>query len=290
MDHPKFTVVTPSFNQGAYIARTIESVLSQQYPNIEYIVIDGGSTDNTVEVIKKYQRHLTYWVSEPDRGQSHAINKGMSRATGEYLTWLNSDDWYLPDALRTMSEMFAADPEVGMVVGAGRIVDIAGKQVYRKAPDENIKLESLYGWLQGGDFMQPSSAFRAGAWQSAGGLDEDIHIALDVDLWLRMARAGTRFATTPQMLSEALSHSEAKTTAFEDLMQLDCAIVIIKNGGEHAVRKRLEKMVNQLSWYRRNYELIVNNPAIKLLQPIVKRFAKPGGYWQDKVPPWVKEK
>lgn len=288
MDTPRFTVVTPSFNQGAFIEKTIDSVLSQGHPNLEYIIIDGGSKDNTVEVIKKYERHLTYWVSEPDRGQSHAINKGMARATGAYLTWLNSDDWYLAGALATMSEMFAADPEAGMVVGAGRIVDQQGKQVYYKAPTEQIGVESLHGWLKEGNFMQPSSAFRATAWQNAGGVDEAVHIAMDLDLWLRMAKAGVRFATTRQLLSEALSHPDAKTTAFEDLMRLDCAIVVVRHGGEHAVRPYLEDMVNRYSWYRRNYEIIVNHPLMRVLRPLVKRISSAGNYWQAEVPPWVK--
>lgn len=289
MDQPKFSVITPSFNQGAYIEKTIDSVLSQCHKNLDFIIIDGGSTDNTIEVIRKHARHLTYWVSEPDRGQSHAINKGMSRATGAYVTWLNSDDWYMPDALKTMSDLFAANPEAGVVVGTGRIVDIAGKEIYHKEPTAEITLESLYGWLQGGDFMQPSSAFRAAAWHGVGGLDERIHIALDVDLWLRMAKAGTRFVTTRQLLSEALSHPDAKTTAFEDLMRLDCAMVVSKHGGEHFVRQRLEEMINQLTWYRRNYESVVNNPVLKLLRPLIKRLSKPGEYWEEKVPPWVKE-
>lgn len=283
-----FSVITPSFNQGAYIERTIDSVLSQGYPDLELIIIDGGSTDETVNVIKKYERHLTYWVSERDRGQCHAINKGMRRATGEFRTWLNSDDWYLPDTLRTMTEMFAADPAVGVVVGAGQIVDPKGRLLYHKEPTAEITTESLFRWLQGGDFMQPSSAFRASAWDAVGGLDEGIHIALDVDLWLRMAKAGIRFGTTNVMFSGALSHPGAKTTAFEDLMRLDCDIVVIQHGGAAAVRQRLENMVNQLSWYAKNYETLVNHPAIKLLRPWVKRLSREGNYWSASVPPWVK--
>lgn len=289
MDQPKFTVVTPSFNQGSYIEKTIDSVLSQNYPNLEFIIIDGGSKDNTVEVIKKYERHLSYWVSEPDSGQSDAINKGMARATGEYLTWLNSDDWYLPDALNSMSQILSAAPSAGLVAGAGRVVDMRGKELYAKEPTTEITIETLYGWLSGGNFMQPSSAFRAEAWRAVGGLDESIHIAMDLDLWIRLAKAGYPVVTTRRMLSEALSHPDAKTTAFEDLMRLDCALVIIRHGGEHVVRKTLENIINQFSWYRRNYEAIVGNPLLKVLLPLIKRFSGPGDYWQQKVPPWVKD-
>jgi glycosyltransferase involved in cell wall biosynthesis len=288
MNNPKFTVVTPTYNQGEYIEKTIDSVLSQGYPNLEFIIIDGGSKDNTVEIIKKYERHLAYWVSEPDRGQSHAINKGMAKATGDYLTWLNSDDWYLPGALDQMKGLFQANPDAGMVVGAGRIVDLMGKEVYYISPKSDITLESLYSWMRGGDFLQPASAFTKSAWGSVGQIDEQVHIALDVDLWLRMAKAGTKFVTTDVLISEALSHPHAKTTAFEDLMRLDCALVIIRHGGEHAVRKTLEDMITRYSWYRRNYDAVVGNPIIKFLQPLVKRFSKPGEYWNDFVPPWIK--
>lgn len=289
MEYPKFTVVTPTYNQGQFIEKTIDSVLSQGYPNLEFIIIDGGSKDNTVEIIKKYEHHLAYWVSEPDRGQSHAINKGMAKATGDYLTWLNSDDWYLPGALHHMNKLFAAHPEAGMVVGEGRIVDQTGKEVLYISPTQEITLESLYRWLLGGNFLQPSSAYTRSAWVAAGQIDEGIHIALDLDLWLRMAKAGVKFVTTDALLSEALSHPQAKTTAFEDLMRLDCALVIIRHGGEHVVRKTLEGMITRYSWYRRNYEAIVSNPLLKMLRPIVKRFAKPGEYWNDLVPPWVKK-
>src|SRR5437016_7897009 len=121
--YPKISVVTPSYNQGSYLEKTILSVLNQEYPNIEYIVIDGGSTDNSLDIIKKYEKHLKYWVSEPDRGQSNAINKGFSHATGDLLTWLSSDDYYMPGALWALATMAMAHREASVFVGAGRIID-----------------------------------------------------------------------------------------------------------------------------------------------------------------------
>lgn len=289
MNYPKFTVVTPTYNQGPFIEKAIDSVLSQGYPNLEYIIVDGGSKDNTVDLIKKYEKHLAYWVSESDRGQSHAINKGMAKATGDYLTWLNSDDWYVEDALNKMREVFYLNPAAGVVVGVGRIVDTKGKEVFYISPDKKITLESLYSWMLGGNFLQPASAFTRDAWNTVGNIDERVHFALDLELWLRMAKVGIKFASTEALLAEALSHPQAKTTAFEDLMQLDCALVIIRHGGEDLVRKTLEDLVTRYSWYRRNYEVIVGNPILKLLRPLIKRFSKPGYYWSDFVPPWVKD-
>src|SRR5258707_6129118 len=119
---PRISVVTPSFNQGAYLERTICSVLDQKYPNLEYLVIDGGSTDESVEIIKRYERHLTYWVSEPDTGQSNAINKGFARTTGTILAWLNSDDRYLPETLGAVAAAAAAHPDADVFVGTGELV------------------------------------------------------------------------------------------------------------------------------------------------------------------------
>lgn len=285
---PKFTVVTPSFNQGAYIERTIDSVLSQGYPNLEYIIVDGGSTDGSVDVIRKYERHLAHWVSERDRGQSDAINKGLARAQGAYLTWLNSDDWYVDGALATMAEMFRSQPDADVVVGAGRIVDPTGREVYAKTPAQVIDTELLYEWLSGGDFMQPSSAFRARAWQAVGGLDPSIHIALDVDLWLRMSLQGCRFATTDRLLSEALSHPAAKTTAYEDLMRLDCSMVVIKHGGERAARAEMERVFKLYRYYRSSYREMADNPLTSAVHRIAKRLWRRRTANTATPPPWQK--
>ena len=288
MNYPKFSIVTPSYNQGDFIEKTIDSVLSQGYPNLEFIIIDGGSKDKTVEVIKKYEKYLTYWVSEPDRGQSHAINKGMEVATGDYLTWLNSDDWYLPGSVMHMCELFMATQDAGMVVGTGDIVDGQGRVVFHVPAPKEITLQSLYNWMRGGNFMQPSSAFSRQAWNAVGPIDENVHIAMDLDLWLKMALRGIKFVTTETMLSLALSHPNAKTTAYESLMTVDCALIISKHGGIAYAHKPLDEMAAQFEWLRSNYEIIVNNPVLKLLRPVIKRFSKEGGYWRETVPPWVK--
>lgn len=116
-EYPKISIVTPSYNQGSYLEETILSVLNQKYPNLEYIIIDGGSTDSSVEIIKKYASYLSYWVSEKDSGQSEALNKGFNRASGEIIAWLNSDDLYCENTLHIIAEKFMEHPEVGIVYG-----------------------------------------------------------------------------------------------------------------------------------------------------------------------------
>ncbi len=237
--------MTPSYNQGPFLEATIESVLSQNYPELEYFVIDGNSTDDSVSIIKRYSDRLSDWVSEPDRGQSHAINKGFARATGEILGWLNSDDRLEPGALMAVAEEARRLPEVGAFVGEGQIVDAAGKVVYYKRPGD-LSFDGMCRWLEGGDFMQPSCFFRRTAWEACGPLDETIHIALDVDLWLRMARA-VRFSGMDRLLSTSLRHKDAKTEAYRDEMVADAITVIIRAGGQAAIRRRLVDMVRAAS-------------------------------------------
>src|SRR3990172_6415995 len=285
--YPLVSIVTPSYNQGKYLERTIQSVLEQNYPNLEYIIIDGGSTDESVETIKKYERFLKYWVSEPDRGQSHAINKGFKHATGDLLTWLNSDDIYMPGALHKLAELAADNPQASVFVGAGRIVNADGQVSYYKEPNTEIDIETLYQWMSGGNVMQPSALFRREDWEKAGPVDETLHIAFDLDLWLRMAKQGCRYISTPELLSTALGHNEAKTQLFAHWMTIDLAIVIMRHGGKDAaVRPHLEDMARRLSMYEPNFAKIINHPLYKLLMPVLKLFIKPAVRWRDTLPQW----
>lgn len=293
MNQPKFTVVTPTFNQGQFIEKTIDSVLSQGYPNLEFIIIDGGSKDETVNVIGRYERHLAYWVSEPDRGQSHAINKGMSHATGTYVTWLNSDDWYVNDALHALADLFQSNPACSVAVGRGQIVNSAGELLADKTPPENIDFEWISKWLMGNYFMQPSCAFTREAWTQSGGLNEDIHMAMDLDLWLKFAEKGGSFARTEKLLSISLSHANAKTTAFINESLLDAARVIAAHGKTDGYEAFIARILEQekalkhrLSWYERNYRLIAKSRLLKLIHPVIKRFSSEDEYWQREVPPW----
>src|SRR5262245_26949587 len=182
---PLISVVTPSLNQGEFIEETIRSVLLQGYPKLEYFIIDGGSTDGSLEVIKKYEAWLTYWVSEPDRGQSHAINKGWQRACGVILAWLNSDDTYNPGALRSAVERFRHNPAVGMVYSDMNYIDVSSNVTYRlrSQPYQFHKL------LLDNYVTQSTVFVRREVLDAVGFLDESLHLVMDQELWLRIGRA-----------------------------------------------------------------------------------------------------
>lgn len=180
---PLVTVVTPSYNQGRFIEETILSVLGQDYPNIEYLVIDGGSTDNTLDILSKYEDSLC-WVSEPDRGQSHAINKGFKRAQGEILCWLNSDDFFEPGAITAAVDKFIQDTDVMMVYGEGNLVNENGELISIFPYTRSFDLWALTYQLD--YILQPSTFFRKVALQQVDYLNEDLHWCMDWDLWIRI--------------------------------------------------------------------------------------------------------
>ncbi len=184
--NPLVTIVTPSLNQGPFIGPTIESVLSQDYPNIEYLVMDGGSTDETVEILKSYGDRLQ-WVSERDRGQSHALNKGFQRAKGEILGWINSDDVLLPGAVTHAVEAFRKDPGLGMVYGEGFILDEDGAVRCPFPYSEPFDLWRLVCYWD--SILQQSVYMRKSALEAIGWVDESIHWGMDWDVFIRMAKA-----------------------------------------------------------------------------------------------------
>jgi glycosyltransferase involved in cell wall biosynthesis len=194
---PSVSIVTPSFGQAAYIEATIRSVLEQDYPRLEYMVVDGGSTDGTIEVLRRYEPRLR-WISEPDRGQADAIMKGFSRAGGEILAWLNSDDTYAPGAIAAAAGYFAEHPQVGVVYGNADFIDAAGGRIGRC---QHVEPFSRHRLLHYSDFIvQPAVFFRRSVFESVGGLDRSLCWAMDYDLWLKLSER-TQFAFIGQVLA-----------------------------------------------------------------------------------------
>jgi glycosyltransferase involved in cell wall biosynthesis len=203
---PRISIVTPSYNQGAFIEETIRSVLLQGYPNLEYIVIDGGSTDQTVDVIRRYQKWLTCWISEKDCGQAHAVNKGLARVTGDLFNWINSDDSLLPGALAAVG---GASPRDEAIAGAVLNIGSGGSRII-----ENKVLSPAK--LIGGDieasYHQPGLWLRPGRIASVGGIDESLHYAFDFDLTLRYLAKYPELIYLPQILASFRLHETSKTT------------------------------------------------------------------------------
>lgn len=208
-DLPLVSIVTPSFNQAQFIEATISSVLAQDYPRIEYIVADGGSTDGTLEILRRYGDRIT-WLSEPDRGQSHAINKGFSRARGEILAWLNSDDTYLPQAVSTAVKHLTAHPACAMVYGEGYCIDEAGRVTGRFPATRPFDLWQL---VYVSDFiLQQTVFFRREAVEAVGGLDESLNWAMDWDLFIRIGKL-FQVDCLPQYMANLREYRSAKTAS-----------------------------------------------------------------------------
>jgi len=190
---PRISIITPSLNQAGFIEQTISSVLGQGYQNLEYIIIDGGSTDGTVDLIRKYESRLAYWVSEKDGGQSNAINKGLKRATGDIIAYINSDDYYLEGAFERVASAYRDNPGVDLWHGRCRIVDQRGAQV-----DEQIgsikrydEILDLWGvWWKRRNFVQPEVFWTRRIGEKVGAFREDLHLVMDYEYWLRILSAG----------------------------------------------------------------------------------------------------
>ncbi|GER79044.1 MAG: glycosyltransferase family 2 protein [Anaerolineales bacterium] len=202
------SIVIPSFNQVSYLETTLLSVLGQDYPRVETIVMDGGSTDGSVDVIRSYEKRLAYWVSEKDAGQADAINKGMARARGEIVAWLNSDDYYLPGAVRAALRAFERNPDALLVYGNMLAVDERG-QTINSFRFKQLTFEDLLSFQIIG---QPAVFMRRAAFERAGGLDLSYHFLLDHHLWIRIAAQG-RILHVPQTWAAARYHAEAKNRA-----------------------------------------------------------------------------
>jgi len=207
----KVSIITPSFNQGKFITRTLKSVRQQKdtlskYISIEHVVYDGGSTDNTLEILRSFKDNIK-WVSEPDKGQTHAVNKGLQNTNGEIIGWLNSDDVYYPGAIAKVVEFFADNPEIDVVYGMARHIDIYDK-VINSYPTADFSIENL---LNGCFICQPALFFRRRVLTMTGLLDESLHYCMDYDFWVRMALCGIKFGYLQEPLAGSRLYPQNKT-------------------------------------------------------------------------------
>ena len=204
----KISVVTPSYNQGAYLEATLRSLLEQNYADLELIVIDGGSTDQSVEIIRQYEARLSHWESAKDRGQSHALNKGFAHVHGEIWTWLNSDDLLEIGVLQKIADTFRQNPEVGVVYGDCVYVAQDGETVIEKFSGEPY---SRVRHLAHRFIAQPSCFFRTSMVPPA--VREELNYCMDYDLWLRLAERGVKFHYVPEVFSRYRLHDESKSVS-----------------------------------------------------------------------------
>lgn len=202
------SIITPSFNQAAFLQQTLNSVLQQDHHDLEYLVVDGGSRDGSVDIIRQSASRLAWWVSEPDSGQADAINKALAHARGEVVAWLNSDDYYLPGTVRAAARVFQVHPDAVLVYGNMLAVDeanrITNKLVYQQVSLEDLMCFRIIG--------QPAAFIRRSALEAVGGLDTSLHMLLDHQLWIRLATVG-RMIYVGETWAAARYHPRAKNRA-----------------------------------------------------------------------------
>jgi GT2 family glycosyltransferase len=237
MPLPSISIVVPNFNGAKTLRGTLDSLLEQAYPELEILVVDGGSTDDSVAIIREYEPYLAWWISEKDRGQSDALNKGFARATGEVVNWLCSDDLLLPGALAKVGGLFAEDPSIDAVVGATEFRFLTDGRVERQTPNAaHFRLLPIFC-----PFAQPSGFFRRRLFEEVGRLDDSLHYTMDLDLWTRFQRRGCRWKVIPDVLSVAQMTGDNKMST--------CGPKFVKES-ERIYRRYVNEPISLMFWQR----------------------------------------
>ncbi|MGQ9864907.1 MAG: glycosyltransferase family 2 protein [Pseudanabaenaceae cyanobacterium] len=249
---PRISIVTPSYNQGQFIEETIRSVLLQGYPNLEYIIIDGGSTDNSVEIIEKYSLWLDYWVSERDNGQSHAINKGLARCTGIWFTWVNSDDFLELDTLSLVA-MLGKDHDVV----AGSVRNFGAGFPDKLITNRNLKAENLILSKENSTYHQPAIWLKPKLIKECGGIDEKFQYAFDWDLMIRYLTLNPRVQYTDRLLCHFRLHNHSKTVSQQAMFHFEDLQILQKLSQNPRLEKWCDYKLRQFSWWQRIEELVV---------------------------------
>lgn len=207
---PTVSYVVISYNQGCFLEQAIKSILDQNYPHLELILVDGGSTDNSLDIINKYEEHFAWWVSEPDASPEQAINKGFAHATGKYINFLPSDDILMPEALRKMVEFLESNPECDGIFGNCRLIDSRGQRITDRKEVPFDRKITLYAFNH---ICQATGLFRRDTIERMGGIREDLYYPTDMELWLRMDSHGCRFGFIEDILAGFRFHAESKSTS-----------------------------------------------------------------------------
>ncbi|MBW6473433.1 MAG: glycosyltransferase [Anaerolineaceae bacterium] len=249
---PLVSIVTPSFNQGKYLERTILSVLNQDYPNIEYIVMDGNSSDNSLDILHKYSHRIAYWQSEKDNGQTDAINQGFQNAHGHIYAWLNSDDTYEPHAISQVVDFFSKHPEVGMIYGDCHFIDAEDRVVGKFNAQQTDYQKLRTGFVH---IPQQATFWRADLWKQVAPLDSSIYFAMDYDLWLRLAKI-SKIVYVPKLWANFRLHGDTKTISEDDRCWPDMLKIHYRDGGKwwHSIvlKYYIRKLVAPYIKYKRS--------------------------------------
>ena len=260
----RFSVVIPTLNQAETIEDTLQSIFDQDYDNVEIIVADGGSSDGTLALLERYRPQLARVIEGPDRGQSDAINKGFAAASGDIFCWLNSDDYFLPGALRRVADRFASDSAVRFVVGCGDVIS-KDHRFLRYIPALPMTETTLLNWKNDQWVLQQCCFWSRSLWQEVGGVDESLHLLMDYDLWFRLSRT-TEASLIDEKLAVMRYYPEVKTVRQRSRSSEELAYVYAKNGVFQALREQVAELVASRSALQERLSGIEASLPVRLLK------------------------